>query len=160
MLECGAWEGVLGVAAEDGLARVQVGQVVHGQRRVGVQGVGALADVLGALGGARGGLDGDGRAVHVVLLGSGLLGRPRPGVRVCPRGDFGGDLDVVGAGARSVLGGAAALDGQDDGPASARAWLHIGGKGDLARTTTVDSGSGEGHADRFTCSGRVGDAIC
>lgn len=125
MLNVVSRERVLGVAAQHALAAVDGGQVVDGQRWVGVQGVGALADVLGALLGARGAGDGDGGAVHVVLLCSGQLGGPGPGVGVGAGGNVGGDLDVVCARTGAVLGGATALDGQDDGPPCACAGLHV-----------------------------------
>lgn len=53
MLNGGSGERVLGVAAQNALTAVDVGQVVDSQRWVARQGVGSLANVLGALGGTR-----------------------------------------------------------------------------------------------------------
>lgn len=155
MLDSLSGEGVLGVTAEDGLAAVEGVQVVDGQRRVVVQGVASRTDALGALLGARGRLDGDGGAVHVVLLGSGLLRRPRPRVAVRASRDIRGDRDVVSSCGGPVLGRATALDGQDHRPAGGCAGLHVGGQGDLAGTTSVNSRALEGHADGLACSGSV-----
>lgn len=155
MLDGLAGEGVFGVTAEDGLAAVEGGQVVDGQGRVAVEGVASCADVLGALLGARGGLDGDGGAVHVVLLGSRLLGCPGPRVAIGSSRHIGRDRDVVGCGAGSVLGRATALDGQDNRPAGGCARLHVGRQGDLARTTSVYGRALEAHGDRLASRGRV-----
>lgn len=158
MLNSLARVGILGVTAEHRLAAVEVGQVVDGQRGVGLKGVSAGTDALGALLGARGGLDGDGSAVHVVFLCSRQLGSPSPCVAVSSSGNVRGDGDIVCSCARSVLGRATTLDGQDDRPASGCAGLHIGGQGDLARAASVDSRALEGHADGLACSGGVGNS--
>lgn len=157
MLHGLAREGVLGVTAEDRLAAVEVCQVVDGQRRIVVEGVRARTKVLGALLGARGGLDGDGSAVHVVLLGSGQLGRPSPRIAVRSRRNIRGDRDIVCSCRGAVLGGATALDGQDDRPTGGGAGLHVGGQGNLAGTASVNGRALEGHADRLACGGSVGN---
>lgn len=158
MLDGLARERVLGVGAEGGLAAVEVAHVVDSQGRVVVEGIAAGADVLRALLGARGGLDGNGGAVHVILLGAGELGGPGPGVRVCAGGDIGGDGHVVGTSAGAVLGGATTLNRQDDAPSGGLRGLHVGGQSDLARTTTVDGGTLEAHGNALASGDLVADA--
>lgn len=97
--------------------------------------------------GAGAALDGERGAVHVVLRLAAELAGPCPGVGVVSGGDVCGDLDVVFTGAGTVLGRAAALDGQDDRPAGGGRGLHVGGERHLARTTTVNSRASEGHLD-------------
>lgn len=147
MLNIGAGERVLGVGAEGGLAAVEIAKVVDCQGRVVVEGVAASADVGGALLRARGGLDGDGGTVHVVLLGARQLGGPGPSVAVGTGGDVRGDGDIVGAGGGTVFGRAATLDGEDDAPPRRLGGLHVGGQGDLAGAASVDGGALEGHGD-------------
>lgn len=159
MLNGGAREGVLGVGRQHRLAGVDLGQVVDCQGRVAVEGVAAGADVGGPPLGAAGGLDGDGGAVHVVLLSTGELAGPGPGVRVVSSGDIRRDLDIVSARAGAILGGAAALDAEDDRPTRRLGGLHIGRQGNLARATTVDSRAGEAHANSLSSGGRVRQAI-
>lgn len=158
MLNSLSGEGVLGVTAEDRLAAVEVGQVVDGQRRVVVEGVSSRTEVLGALLGARGRLDSDGSAVHVVFLGSGQLGCPSPCVTVRSSRDIRGDCDIVCSGGGAVLGRATTLDGQDDRPAGAGAGLHVGAQSDLAGTASMNGGALEAHGDRLACCGSVGNS--
>lgn len=149
---------VLGVGAQGGLAAVEVAEVVDGQGRVVVEGVAAGADVGGALLGTRGRLDGHGRAVHVVLLCTGLLGGPGPGVAVGAGGDVLGDVHVVGTGTGTVLGRAAALNGEDDAPPGGLRGLHVGGQGNLTGAASVDGGALEAHRNVLAGGVLIADA--
>lgn len=158
MLNIGARKRVLGIGAEGGLAAVEVGKIVDGQRRVVIKSVAAGADVGGALLGARGSLDSDWGAVHVVLLGARQFGGPGPGVTVCAGGDVGGNGNVVGAGGGAVLGRAATLDGENNAPPGRLGGLHVGGQGDLTGAAAVDGRALERHGDALARRHFVADA--
>lgn len=146
---------VRGVAAQGRLARVEVGEVVDGKRRVAVHDIVTRAQVT--LGGG-GSIHGDGSAVHVVLLRARQLRGPCPGVAVGTSWDVGRNGDIVRGSSSAVLGGAAAFDGQDDGPAGGLGGRHVGRQSNLARATLVDGGASKGHGEALAGSDIVGNA--